>query len=199
MQFRPHSAAPATASHQRSSAAPARRVQPRPGSRRIRGGPTTRPPRRRRPGPTGRCRPAPGLAVDRPETLARAHHRGHVELGVVSVDRPEVVAGRKFGTRGVLPVGGQPRSARVAVGHTGTLAQRNRMPRLRRKARSSRSFALWRPRCGCLARGGMTKCAARGHAAGSGECGRKPEHATDALSWVLLKGWLCKPSWPHTM
>ena len=26
-----------------------------------------------------------------------------------------------------------------------------------------------------------------------------PEHATDALSWVLLKGWLCKPSKPHRM
>ena len=45
----------------------------------------------------------------------------------------------------------------------------------------------------------MTQVAQRGHAAGAGEERRSPEHATDALSWVLLKGWLCKPSWPHTM
>jgi len=41
--------------------------------------------------------------------------------------------------------------------------------------------------------------AARGDTAGSGEMRRNPGHVIDALSCVLLKGWLRKPSWPHTM
>ena len=34
-----------------------------------------------------------------------------------------------------------------------------------------------------------------------GSCGfrRCPEHAPDALEWDLLKGWLCKLSWPRKM
>src|SRR4051794_34118018 len=55
-------------------------------------------------------RPAPRPAVDGEKPLLRAHHRDHVEVGVLRADRPQVLAGLNLGAERVLEVGGQPRA-----------------------------------------------------------------------------------------
>ena len=62
-----------------------------------------------------RRRPSPGLAVDRPEPLPRAHDGREVDLGVGRTHRPQVLPGGQVGAQRVLEVVGQP-------GHAGTLA-----------------------------------------------------------------------------